>query len=605
MRCIHLGKQVGTAIQQCCGGTDVSFALVECHGRSEGMAVENLTGPSHAVVEIDGARQMRHIAGCERCPDKVINVSQPMPIELAPSVKPKGAAARKWEELRRRRMPPDDVKQVVTINIDTHGYGDAITAAWIAEGSRLSRRKLRLCASGDKADLLRLLGQEVIGPDGGCAHFDTAGPEYAHQQAVGAPPVAVFRARRLGISDYPARPHVAVPDGVLSWAPHTDVLLYPQCTQTSRTWPHEHWVALYAAIKAAGYRVRVSGLPDSRWAFCDDWMPSLTWTQHAALMRHTKVVVGNDSAPMHLAGTLNRPAIALLGRTTDSVFSLYPTVKCLSASRQSVPCAGCWSGWGYSREVCEQRCAALASISERSVLANIEAMISPPSHPEIAIVTAVWGDYWRRFGHDFIGSMESMSPRPAEVIVVADEPLDCPSWFRRITPEPSSAKMWDWINDGVRASRSEWIILAGVDDTYFPNALEDVNLRGDAVSISMRENGVIKSSLGAHHWEHELLKESDAGCWNPTICRRDVFLRYPWRRVVNPDWIQLLEMRNGNIDIHFDPRPRFEHRVHTGSHSSQPSEEGALQVLQMKRWLQCSKVIPGPEWLPRITELEL
>lgn len=505
-----------------------------------------------------------------------------------------------WEELRNRRKPQSGIGEVVTINVDTHGYGDAITASWIAEGSKESARRLRLCATGERAELIRMLGQEPITPDGGCASFHTAGPEYIGSQPVGAPPVAVFRARRLGIESDPKRPSVTIPQEATDWAQlnKADVLLYPHCTEGSRTWPHDYWVQLHKRLREAGYSVRIFGMPDHKWNDCPDWQSSIPWLRNAALMKMAKLVIGNDSGPMHLAGTLNTPGLALLGRTTDAVFSLYPSVRCLSAERRQVPCAGCWGGWGYNREVCNRQCAALASISVDRVFQEAQHFLtaSNVSSP-IAFAVACWGDYWDKFGNSFIGSMEGMNPRPSEIVVVTDQDIACPDWIRVVRPK-SDVKMWDWFNEAVEACQSEWVIVPGIDDVYFAHALADVTLEGDAIAMGLMENGRIHASPGRSHWDHHVLGSNTTDAWYPMIFRRETYLRFPWRRVINPDSHQLLEMRKARIDMRFDPRPRFEHRRHVTAHSAVESPVGREQINEMKRLLNNGIVTPGIEWPP-------
>ena len=217
-------------------------------------------------------------------------------------------------------------------------------------------------------------------------------------------------------------------------------------------------------------------------------------------------------------------------------------------------------------------------------------------NPKVSVAVACWGHYWSRVGQDFIASMESA--RPAEVVIVTNDRISVPGWFTVKKPA-SSVPMWDWFNEAVVHCKSPWIVIAGVDDIYFESAFHDLDTSGDAVTIGMIENGQVHHSPGLEHWNHQLLRESTGDAWYPTVVRREVLLKYPWRRVVYPDWIQVLEFRYGNIDLRFDQRPRFEHRMFPGNHSYTQSPIGYHQVRYMKRLLQTGLVIPGSEWPPR------
>lgn len=395
MTCEHRGNQVGEVIATCCGGGEKRSPLYSCNCESVREEYTHAGAPGKIQIEliVDGVRQPRRIdipiASCAGCPFSTVSapevetpaqktfvevrrarkLEQLKPLPITGDTKHKSPTRRMWEDLRRKRESPYYAPNIV-LNVDTHGYGDAITAAWIAEGAKHGTPTLSLVATGGKASLLRMLGQNIVD----ISTDITAGEEYLGSSlAVGSPPVAVARARRLGISGYPQRPTVMIESSGFEWASQhvADVILYPQCTQVNRTWPYVYWEELYQSLKSRGYRVKVAGMTDPRWLWCDDWLIPRTWHEHAALMMGAKVIIGNDSAPAHLSGTIDKPTIALLGRTTDAVFAIYPSVRCLSAERREVPCVGCWSGWGYVPEVCNHGCVALSHITPEQVLTEI------------------------------------------------------------------------------------------------------------------------------------------------------------------------------------------------------------------------------------------
>ena len=50
-------------------------------------------------------------------------------------------------------------------------------------------------------------------------------------------------------------------------------------------------------------------------------------------MKRAALVVGNDSFPAHLAGTVGVPTLALMGPTLPTVFAHTPDVECLASGR--------------------------------------------------------------------------------------------------------------------------------------------------------------------------------------------------------------------------------------------------------------------------------
>jgi hypothetical protein len=113
--------------------------------------------------------------------------------------------------------------------------------------------------------------------------------------------------------------------------------------------------------------------------FVDDpgYITDVNWQQVAALFSKALVVVGNDSAPIHLAGLMDIPGLALLGPTTANIFNHLPSVMCMSAKEESMPCGGCWfTGSKYRHYPCATGCAGLSCLRVRDVLNTLGAIIS-------------------------------------------------------------------------------------------------------------------------------------------------------------------------------------------------------------------------------------
>lgn len=189
---------------------------------------------------------------------------------------------------------------------------------------------------------------------------------------------------------------------------------------------------------------------------------------------------------------------------------------------------------------------------------------------------------------------------PGEVVIVTDQQISVPSSW--IVKRPvSSIRMWDWFNEAVEHCTSEWIIVPGIDDIYFPNAFTDISLIGDVVFICLVHNGIAGHFPSLDEWRDRVLRLDSNPGWMPIICRRDAFLKYPWRRIIYPDWLQIIEFRYHELIISIDPTPRFTHRVHRSNHSgiSWHQSIGFSQVRFVQKVMQSEPVMPGPEWPPQ------
>lgn len=205
----------------------------------------------------------------------------------------------------------------------------------------------------------------------------------------------------------------------------------------------------------------------------------------------------------------------------------------------------------------------------------------------IAITTACWGNYWERFGIQFAESIAKMNRQPDETIVVGEIEI-APIWIDVQRPE-SLVFQWDWFNEAVKHSTAEWVVCLGVDDEMLPTGFDDLHLEGYVIAITGLENGSMWGPV--EHEYPEMLWIDHNPMRGGTIFRREVFLRYPWRPVVWPDWAQWLEFNDAGVDVRFDYTPRFTHHRHSRANSMTPSAVGDQQIRDLKEQLLTNSMI--------------
>jgi ADP-heptose:LPS heptosyltransferase len=91
------------------------------------------------------------------------------------------------------------------------------------------------------------------------------------------------------------------------------------------------------------------------------------WSDVAGLMVRSDLCVGNDSACVHISGTLGVRTIALLGPTTPRVFAHIPEVECVMSS---LSCTGCNFGCPFNAR-CDEQCDSLYALSPDTVFERI------------------------------------------------------------------------------------------------------------------------------------------------------------------------------------------------------------------------------------------
>lgn len=270
----------------------------------------------------------------------------------------------------------------IVINCDTHGFGDCITAAWISEGSKRHATKVSLHASGEKAKLLRMLGQDVIDCT---SNMQSLSPTFPHDQTLLLDPQCgrlESWTRCLGLEAItPSRPTCEISENSLDsmrrFMCGQYAVLCPQSVRSNREWPPVYWLELAGHLRSRGLTVHIVCRNGREFKNDAGYVSDVNWQQIAALLSHALVVVGNDSAPLHLAGLMEIAGLAVLGPTTANVFKHLPSIKCMSADESVIPCTGCWFREPkYQHYPCATGCAALSCLPVRDVLNAVGGMVS-------------------------------------------------------------------------------------------------------------------------------------------------------------------------------------------------------------------------------------
>jgi ADP-heptose:LPS heptosyltransferase len=147
------------------------------------------------------------------------------------------------------------------------------------------------------------------------------------------------------------------------------VLLCPFSADTIREYAVVGWVALEAALRAAGRRpVVVHGGDGRADVLRSEKLLGAAPERVAGAMLNAACVVGGDSGMAHLAGLLGVPTIVLSGPSDGTrIFGAYPRVVNLAGP---LPCNGCW--WqpraGYQAAQCQPHCPSIQGITAARIL---------------------------------------------------------------------------------------------------------------------------------------------------------------------------------------------------------------------------------------------
>lgn len=275
--------------------------------------------------------------------------------------------------------------------IDNHfdGIGDAVIQCWVVNSARAAglniqlniRKYPEIGAMFSMDDALTVKPGERWFVDKGNGYGN-----WVHERAGLTRFTAWCKAYRLPELE-PVRPAYWEPEEVGKWADCTwgdrtayrspaapKVLLYPECCWPNRQWPRSYWTDLAWELWRAGVNLIVCTPDQSAATHYPYTMFGLSLTHGGALMRRADLVLGNDSGPAHMAGTIGTPTVAVMGSTVPGVvFGHLPEVRPVVVDKDRVPCVGCHfrgEPFGY-RPACNSGCQALFRLTPEEVFREI------------------------------------------------------------------------------------------------------------------------------------------------------------------------------------------------------------------------------------------
>lgn len=371
MPCVFQGAKAGTV--GCCGGRMTAHG---CSCNEQGLQYclpDATSNRTEDVSLLDNRVQRYELKACGDCEYKTI-ATRPNERSHREITNADSPTIRRWKKTHWEGRPLEKGKHAVVINIDPKGFGDAIVAAWIAEGTKGRDPAVFLYAKHKREFLEVLLGQRVSTDQ----RLLTPVKGFSIEQSVrGVANRIDIWCRQFGVESAYSRPKHRLPPGVTQWAKNeisrvrgesgASIALCPQTAHTARLWPERYWHELYAQLVEKGHKPFFLGTPDHEYQDYPNYFGQ-GWVKHAALILESDLVIGNDSAPAHLAGTYNVPTIAILGATGEAAFSHMPSVRCIATERRLVDCVGCWYAGNYNRGICSYNCAALSNVRPSQVM---------------------------------------------------------------------------------------------------------------------------------------------------------------------------------------------------------------------------------------------
>ena len=252
-------------------------------------------------------------------------------------------------------MPPNRP----IIDIQNKGIGDVVVACWLIHSAKAIGEQLRLNPRGRQAICHMFDVDEpylTTATGNNWAKTDGLGHRYEYALAANDTAKARFHAwaESLGLSNLSAvRPpyHETAQDG--AWAEQAwsavatenqiKVAIFPDVAWLIRRWPVAYFMDLATSLKELDAAVIMVGpTKENINNLGCRWYAGYTLEKTTALMARADIVIGNDSGPAHLAGTIGTSTFVFTGPTNGQlVFSHDANVHCLALPTGQLDCHPC------------------------------------------------------------------------------------------------------------------------------------------------------------------------------------------------------------------------------------------------------------------------
>lgn len=234
--------------------------------------------------------------------------------------------------------------------MDLHGSlrSRVLAAAWqgpVARYRKLScERRLFLWSHG------RLFGE--------CLRTQTVTQRYLASVETDVPPAGLL-VPRIWLSDAEKESAAARLDSLYGKGIQP-VALHPYATHKLKSWPEEHWRSLVSLLDKQRVPWLVIGRGDPLFpGEARDLSNATSLRESCAILSQCRMLVSGDSGPMHLAGAVGTPVIALFGPTTRE-WGFFPSGPADIVLEKQISCRPCSL---HGRTPCKRGGECLASIT--------------------------------------------------------------------------------------------------------------------------------------------------------------------------------------------------------------------------------------------------
>lgn len=211
---------------------------------------------------------------------------------------------------------------------------------------------------------------------------------------------------------------------------------------------------------------------------------------------------------------------------------------------------------------------------------------------DVTAVTVAFGSYRERYLNTWLDSVFAADPKPAQIIIATDEPVDVADNVQVIVCG-EGLPLVDYWNAAFAQVRTKWLIGIGVDDVFMVDAFEPFTCDADVYAFPLVYGGVMSGGISYQGGFEDCYNLSGNPMQVYAFHKTSLMRGMPYRNFVYYDEAHWCEMAWFGRTVEFSDRARVVWVRHEDAISFSNSQSAQDEVNAFKARLRSGLIVAG------------
>lgn len=207
----------------------------------------------------------------------------------------------------------------------------------------------------------------------------------------------------------------------------------------------------------------------------------------------------------------------------------------------------------------------------------------------MTVVSVVYGNYFERFGNEWVSTLEQAGCDNA--VLVSDKHVPVPSFVKLVVREFESMALF--FKTGHQFLEADWVVNLGFDDLLLPGGLDPIMSDADVYGWPAQYTGLMSGYAkyqGGFEKMPYLSNNPMLGGW---AYRSDLLREIPFRDYLYFDEVHFCELSYFGKTIEVSSTPRSTWFRHDDAFSVRSSREATHDVARFREKLRAGEIEKG------------